>query len=163
QISFRAFDSLRSCSLAPPFCGNAVSRRFLCVSRIVGRIHVIDLPRADTVKLNYRNTFRPPRVFHSGGPVTEGPCRKFFCALAIKRFAGREIKRTRNHRDALSFWMGMWCDMIAVRKLETHYERTFLRWIAFEHSHLCARRQGGWPRFPFNGFTRVKTHVRGLR
>ncbi len=59
--------------------------------------------------------------------------------------------------------MGMRCDMIAIRELETHYERTFLRWIAFEHSHLCAGRQGGWSRFPFNGFSRVKTHVRGLR
>ena len=128
--------------------GNAL---FLRVPRIVRGIHIIDLPRADAVKLNYRIAFRPRRVFHSSGPVTEGPCWKFFRAIAIKRFSGREIKSTRNHRDALSFWMGMRCDMIAVRKLEAYYERTFFRWIAFEHSHLCPRRQGGWSRFPFNG------------
>ena len=95
--------------------GNAL---FLRVSRVVRRIDIIDLPRADPVKLNYRIAFRPRRVFHSSGPVTEGPCRKFFCAIAIKRFSGREMKSTRNHRDALSFWMGMRCDMIAVRELK---------------------------------------------
>src|ERR1043166_3895588 len=72
------------------------------------------------------------------------------------------MKSTRNYRDALSFWMGMRRDMIAVRELETHYEPTFFGWIAFEHSHLCARRQRGWSRFPFNGFSGIKTHVPGL-
>src|SRR4029079_8774213 len=55
--------------------------------------------------------------------------------------------------------MGVRCDIVAVRKLETHYEGTFLCWIAFKHSHLCAWWQGGWSSFPFHGFSRVKTHA----
>src|SRR5213083_2930241 len=136
---------------------------FLRVSRVVRRVDIVDLPRSDTVKLNDRFAFGPGGMFHSSWPVTEGPCGKFFCAIAIKRFAGREVKSTRNHRDALSFWMGMRCDMITVRELKAYHEGAFLRRIAFEHGHLCARGQGGWSRFPFNGFSRVKTHVRGLR
>ena len=76
----------------------AVKRRlnasFLCVPRIVRGIHIINLPRSDAMKLNYRISFRPSCVFHSSGPVTEGPCRKFFCAIAIKCVSCREIKST---------------------------------------------------------------------
>src|SRR5262245_18547104 len=139
--------------------GNAL---LLCVPRVVRRIDVVDLPRTDPVKLNNRIALRPRRVFHSGGPVTERPCRKFLGAIAIKRYSHREMKSTRNHRDALSFWMGMRCDMIAVREFETHCEPTFFGWIAFEHRHRCARRQGDWSRFPFNVCSRIKTHVCGL-
>src|SRR6266496_1631306 len=115
------------------------------------------------MKLNNCFTFRPRRVFHSGGPVAEGASRKFFCAAAIERFSGCEIKSTRNHGDTLGFRMGVWRDMIALRKLKTHHERAFLRWVAFEHSHLCARGQSRWPCFPVNSRWLIKAHVCRLR
>ena len=115
------------------------------------------------MKLDNCFDFRPRRVFHASRPVTEGASRKFFCAAAIERFSGREIKNTRNHSDTLGFRMGMRRDMIAFGKLKTHHERAFFRWIAFEYSHLCARRQRRWRYFPFNSRRRIKAHVCGLR
>ncbi len=85
------------------------------------------------MELNDRLSFGPAGVFHSGGPVTEGPCRKFFRAIAIECFSGREQKVARNHRDPFSFWMGMRRNVIAIRKLETYYEWAFLCWVAFEY------------------------------
>ena len=114
------------------------------------------------MKLDNCFTFRPRGVFHAGGPVTEGPGRKFFRAAAIERFSSREIQNTRNHSDPLSLWMGMRWDMIAVRKLKTYYERAFFRWVAFEYSHLCARRQSRRRSFPFDSCRRIKMHVGGL-
>jgi hypothetical protein len=98
-------------------------RRFLRVPRVVGGIDVIDLPRADAMKLDDCFALRPRRVFHAGGPVTERTSRKFFCAAAIEGFSGCEIKNTRNHSDPLSLGMGMRRDMIALRKFKTHYKR----------------------------------------
>src|SRR6266545_3821915 len=139
------------------------SGRFFCVSRIVGGIYVVDLPRADPMKLDNCFTFRPSGVLHTSGPVTEGTSRKLFRAAAIERFSGREIKDTRNHSDALSLWMRMRRDMIAVRKLKSHHERAFFGWVAFEHSHLCARRQSRWPGYPFDSRRRIESHVCRLR
>jgi hypothetical protein len=114
------------------------------------------------MKLDNCFTFRPRRVFHSCGPVAEGASRKFFCAIAIERFSGCQIKSTRNHSDTLGFWMGMRRDMIALRKLKTHYERAFFRWVAFEYSHPCARRQSRRRCFPFDSCRRIEMHVGGL-
>ena len=140
-----------------------LSGRFLRVPRIVSRIYVVDLPRSDAVKLDNCFTFRPRRVFHASRPVTERPGGKLFGANAIERFSCRKIKSTRNHSDPLSLRMGMRRDMIALRKLKTHYKGTFFRRIAFEYSHPCARRQSRWPCFPFNSRWRIKTHVCALR
>src|SRR5207248_10743974 len=96
------------------------------------------------MKLDNCFTFRPRRVFHSGRPVTEGASRKLFCAAAIKRFCGRNIKSTRNHSDSLGFQMGMRRDMIALRKLKTHHERAFHGWVAFEYRYLCGKRHCRW-------------------
>ena len=96
-----------------------------------------------------------------------------FCELSETRLSfiasahpnqGRpcKIKGARNYGDPLSLRMGMRRDVIAVRKLKTYYKWTFLCRVAFEHSHLCARRQGRWPRFPLNTCRRVKTHVSRL-
>src|SRR5206468_5687197 len=62
---------------------------FLRVPRIVGGIHIIDLPRADPMELDHSLSFGPRRVFHASGPVTKGPGRKFFRAAAIERFSNR--------------------------------------------------------------------------
>ncbi len=44
------------------------------------------------MELNERLAFGPRRVFHAGGPVTEGASREFFRAAAIERFSSREIQ-----------------------------------------------------------------------
>ena len=106
--------------------------------------------------------FGPSGVFHASWPVTKGPGRKFFCASAIKCVSGCEIKSTRNHSDTLSLRMGVWRDMIAVRKLKTHHECAFFRWVAFEYSHFCARRQSSGSGLPIDRRRRVKVHVYGL-
>src|SRR5882724_2404104 len=124
--------------------GNAL---FLRVSRVVRRIDIVDLPRSDPVKLNDRFAFGPGGMFHSSGPETERPGRKPFCTISIERFSGCEIKDPRNHSDTLGFWMGMRCDMIAVRELKAYHEGACLRWIAFENGHLCARGQSRGPAF----------------
>ena len=136
---------------------------FLRVPRVVCRIDVVDLPWANPMELDDGLSFRPGGVFHPSKPVTEGPGGEFFRAVAIERFSGREIKVTRNHCDPFRLWMGMWRNVIAVRKLETHYERVFLCWVAFEHGHFGASRYSRWSRFPFNGSRRIKTHLGGLR
>src|SRR5881394_3417295 len=111
------------------------------------------------MKLDDRFTFRPPGVFHSGGPVTKRACRKFFCTGPIERFSSRELKSTGNHGDSLCLWVGMRWDMVAVRKLKAHHERTFFRWIAFQHSHLRPGRQNRWSLLPFDSRWRIKAHV----
>jgi len=115
------------------------------------------------VELNDSLSFGPGGVYHAGGPVTEGPGRKFFRAAAIERFSSGEMQNTRNHSDPLSLWMGMRRDMIAVRKLKPDHERAFFRWVAFEYGHLCARRQSRRPCFPFDSCRRIEMHVGGLR
>src|SRR6516165_1642308 len=115
------------------------------------------------MELDDRLSFSPAGVFHPGRPVTEGPGGEFFRATAIECFSSGEIKVTRNHCDSFSFWMGMWRNVIAVRKLEAHYERAFLCWVAFEYGHLRARRYSRWSWFPLNGCRRIKTHLGGLR
>src|SRR5262245_47154351 len=104
----------------------------------------------------------PSSMFHSSRPVAERAGWKFFRAAAIERLTGRKIKRPRNHSDPLSLRMGMWRDMIARGKLKTHYEGPFLRWVAFKHGHLCAGRYSRRPRFPFDGYGRIKAHVCGV-
>jgi pectinesterase len=47
------------------------SGRLLCVPRIVGGIQVIDLPRTDSMELNYRVAFSPRGVLHASRPETE--------------------------------------------------------------------------------------------
>lgn len=133
-----------------------------CVPRIIRGIHIIDLPRANSMELDDCFAIGPGRVFHSSRPVAERPGWKFFRAAPIERLTGCEIKCPRNHSDSLSLRMCVWRDMIASRKLKTHYERPVLRWVAFKHGHLCAGRYGCRPRFPFHGCGRIKAHVCGL-
>src|SRR6266498_1572709 len=136
--------------------GNAL---FLRVSWVVRRIDIVDLPRSDPVKLNDRFAFGPGGMFHSSGPETERSGRKPFCTISIERFSSCEMKDPRNHSDTLGFWMGVRCDMIAVRELKAYHERAFLRWIAFEHGHLCARGQSRRARLPFDCRRRIQVHV----
>src|SRR5262245_17254206 len=103
------------------------------------------------MELDDRLPFRPGGVFHPSRPVTVRPGGEFFRAIAIECFSGGEIKVTRNHCDTFSFWMGMRRNVITGRKLETHYERPFLCWVAFQHGHLCAGRYSCWSWFPVDG------------
>src|SRR5438128_1009319 len=139
------------------------SGSFLHIPRIVGGIYRIYLPWASPVALYDRLAFGPGGVFHACWPVSEGPGRKSFRAAAVERDSGCEIQNTRNHSDPLSLWMGVRRDMIAVRELKSDHKRAFFRWVAFEHSHLCASRQSRRPCFPFNNCSRIKMHVSRLR
>ena len=51
--------------------GEAKRALFLRSSRIVGRIHIVDLPRTDAMELNDCFSFEPGSVFHASWPVTK--------------------------------------------------------------------------------------------
>jgi hypothetical protein len=59
------------------------------------------------MELNDSLAFGPRSVFHAGGPVTEGPSRKFLCAIAIERFSCCEMQGARNYGDPLGLQMGV--------------------------------------------------------
>ena len=75
----------------------------LRVSRIVGGVDVIDLPRTDAVDLDHRPVVKPGGVFHPSGPEAIRPRRQSFHSAAVEIITHSQEHGPGNYRDSFRF------------------------------------------------------------
>ena len=86
-----ANDAERRVSPASAFTAHR-ERLFLCVPRVVRRVHVIDAPGTNSVELDNRLAREPGKMLHSSGPKTKGPGRQCPPSALVELFAHAEAK-----------------------------------------------------------------------
>ena len=84
------------------------------LSRIIGRVNVDDLPRADAAKLEHCLASRPREMGHLRGHGTIGSRGQSLRGGRVESVPRSEIERARDDGQSLDLWMPMWCDTVAI-------------------------------------------------
>src|SRR5262245_45046581 len=119
-----------------------VLRLFLRAPWIVGRVEVVDGPRPVAVELHHRLPRRPRVVLHPGRPRAERPGRHGLALHGVELVPHAQVEGAGNDGQPLRPGVGVRRDLVPVRDLHPHHERTRLGRVAFEDRELCTRRQG---------------------